>query len=47
MFRTRSLPMLATVLAVLVFVAWMNIGAGPDTSLFEHPPVQGNSAHAG
>ena len=47
MFRTRSLPMLATALAVLAFVAWMNISGGPDASLFERPTVQANSASAG
>ena len=47
MFRTRSLPMLATALAVLVFVAWMNISGGHDASLFAQPAAQGNSANAG
>ena len=47
MLRARSLPMLATALAILIFVAWMNLGAGPDTSLFQQPAAPGISSHAG
>ncbi len=47
MLRARSLPMLATALAILVFVAWMNLGASRDSSLFVDPAAHGSSAHAG
>ena len=47
MVRARSLPMLATALAVLGFVAWMNLGASRDTSLFAQPAAQASAAHSG
>ena len=44
MIPARSLPMLATVLAALVLVAWMSLSAGPETSLFNSHAAGQNSA---
>jgi hypothetical protein len=47
MVPARSLPTLAFTLAVLGVVAWMNISAGPETSLYDQPAVQAHGAQAG
>lgn len=47
MVPARSLSTLAIALAVLVFVAWMNISAGPETSLYDLPAAQAAAARAG